>query len=142
MLNVSRRRGFTVTPLYTADVFRRLALAEFPELREEFDEYPELLHLQMAAFARRTQQAKGEADWDTYVRCIRLADTVWRHPDEHLLNALNVSFLEMIDFDGPRGPVAWTYLTPELQHAWRAMQAYLARLATLPHKQKWKDKRR
>src|SRR5690349_19240546 len=96
----------SVTQSYTADDFRRLVLAEFPELLEEFEDFADLLHLQMAVFARRTQLAKGEGDWDTYARCIRLADTLWRRPDEPLLNALNVSYLEMIDFDGPRGPVA------------------------------------
>jgi hypothetical protein len=121
--------SMSVTRLYTADDFRRLALAEFPELREELEEYPDLLHLQMAAFARRTERAKEEGDWDTYARCVRLADTLWRHPDEALLNALNVSYLEMIDFDGARGPVAWKHLSPALQQGWRAMQAYLAELA-------------
>ena len=83
----------------------------------------------MAAFARQTERAKEEGDWDTYARCVRLADTLWRHPDEALLNALNVSYLEMIDFDGARGPVAWKHLSPALQQGWRAMQAYLAELA-------------
>ena len=70
---------------------------------------------------------------------MRLAAELWRRPDEALLNALNVSFLEHLDFDGPNGPEAWGYLSPELQDGWRAMQAYMARLATLtapPRKQR------
>lgn len=70
---------------------------------------------------------------------MRLADELWRRPDEGLLNALNVSLLEHLEFDGIQGEQAWSYLSPELQYAWRAMQAYMARLATLtapPRKQR------
>jgi hypothetical protein len=124
---------------YTHADFVRLALAEFPELREEFEEYPELLHLQMHAFERLMGRAKAAEDWRIYAQGMRLAHELWRRPDERLLNALNVSFLEHLDFDGPSGPDAWHHLSPELQEGWRAMQAYLARLAALaapPKKQR------
>ena len=123
---------------YSADDFRRLALERFPELREEFEDYAGLLHLQMAAFARHTQQAKGDADWDTYEKCIALADELWQRPSHDLLNALNVSFLENLDFDGPRGPVAWEYLSPGLKLGWRSMQRYLEDLTRLPTKKRGK----
>jgi hypothetical protein len=58
-----------------------------------------------------------------------LADTLWRRPSHELLNMLNVSFLEHIDFDGPRGPTAWALLSPELQDGWRVMRAYNERVA-------------
>lgn len=96
---------------YTHDDCVRLTLAEFPELREEFEEDSERLHMQMHAFTRLTQRAKGDGDWATYSRCIRLAHRLWERPDEKLLGALNVSFLEHLDFDGPRGPEAWSLLT-------------------------------
>lgn len=112
-------------PPYTADYFWRMVLEQFPELREDFAEDEGLLHLQMGSFARRTQQAKGEADWDTYKRCVALAAELWKRPDSPLLNALNVSFLEHIDFNGPRGPIAWGYLSLELRRAWQDMQRYL-----------------
>ena len=121
---------------YTHDDLVRLVLADLPELEEEFREDADLMHLQMATFARRIQQAKGAGDWETYKRCIRIADELWRRPDAELLNALNVSYLENLDFDGPRGPHAWGLLTPELQRGWREMQAYLARLAALPTKKR------
>ena len=54
----------------------------FPELQAELDEYPELLHVQMGAFARITEQAKRRGDWPTYQRCIALADALWQAPDE------------------------------------------------------------
>ncbi|HEU4754509.1 MAG TPA: hypothetical protein VFU47_15480 [Armatimonadota bacterium] len=116
---------------FSAEDFVRMALAEFPELREEFEEDSGLLHLQMAAFARLAQRAKGQGDWETYGRCVRLADQLWRRADPELLNALNVSFLEHLDFEGPRGTRAWEILTPALRKGWEDMQAYLDRLGDL-----------
>jgi len=124
---------------YTHADFTRMALAQFPELLEEFDENPDLLHLQMHAFQRLAERAQREGDWTTYGRCMRLAHELWRRPDYDLVNALNVSFLEHLEFRGVQGEVAWTYLTPELQDGWRAMQAYMAQLAELakpPRKQR------
>ena len=116
-----------------------MALAEFPELREEFEQDPGLLHLHMHAFQRLAERAQRVGDWQRYDRCMRVAHELWRRPDDALLNALNVSFLEHLEFRGVQGEVAWTYLTPELQEGWRAMQAYMARLAELakpPRKQR------
>ena len=109
--------------------FVRLAVAEFPSLQDEFAEADGLLHLQMHAFTRLMQRAKGSADWATYKRGVRVAAELWGRPNESLLNALNVSFLEHLDFDGPRGPEAWNRLTSELKHGWEAMKAYNDRLA-------------
>ena len=124
---------------YTHADFVRLTLEQFPELREEFEEYPDLLHAQMHAFERRMGRAKAEEDWAAYRRGMRLAHELWCRPDHALLNALNVSFLEHLDFDGASGPKAWGYLSSELRDGWRAMQAYMTRLAALgapPKKQR------
>lgn len=119
---------------YTRADFIRRALTEFPELREGFDLSEGLLSLQMHNFARLMQEAKGAGDWDRYGRGARLAAELWRRPDAELLRALETSFLENLDFDGPRGPMAWQQLTPELQEGWRAMRGYWDRLNALPPK--------
>lgn len=106
-----------------------MVVSEFPELADEFEEWPDLLHVQMGAFARLTQRALAEGDWETYDRCIRLADRLWESPNSGLENALNVSYLEHLQFDGPRGPDGWQRLTPRLQAAWNEMNAYLENLA-------------
>jgi hypothetical protein len=41
-----------------------------------------------------------------------------------------------LDFNGPRGPKAWSLLTSELQAAWRRITKSNERLAALPHKKK------
>jgi len=127
-----------MTQPFTADDFRHLALEAFPELREEFEDYSGLLHIQMGAFARRAQRAKGQADWDSYARCIAIVERLWQRPDHAVLNAINVSFLEHIDFDGPRGSTAWGHLSPGLKLAWQNMQRYLQDLARPATKTKGK----
>jgi len=110
---------------YNAEDFSRKALAEFPELAEDFEEWAELLHLKMGAFARITQAAMGEGDWEKYDRCVRLVDELLGRTSPDLENALNVSYLEHLDFDGPRGPEAWDPLTSQLQAGWQEMRQYL-----------------
>ena len=104
--------------------FPALALARFPALAEEFADYDGLAYLQMAAVAHLAQRAKGRAAWDEYTAIVRFVDELWGQADEGLHNAINVSFLEHVDFEGPRGPSAWACLPPRLQRAWRAMDAY------------------
>lgn len=115
-----------------------MTLAAFPDLAEEFEEWADLLHLQMGAFAQITQGAKGDGDWEKYDRCIRLADTLFGSATPDLENALNVSYLEHLDFDGPRGPAAWERLTPRLKVGWKEMQRYLEALAAKGRPRKWR----
>ena len=105
--------------------FYRIVTQTFPELQAELDEDPGLLHVQMGTFARFTEQAKVRGDWSTYRQCIALADALWQAPDPGLLNALNVSYLETLSFDGPQGDLAWSHVPPSLRIGWQEMQAYL-----------------
>lgn len=114
---------------YSASDFVRLTLAEFPELRQEFGEERNLLHLQMHAFTRLMRRAMDAGDWATFKRGVYLATQLWNGADKTLLNALNVSFLEHIDFKGDNGPAGWKLLTTDLQHGWKAMDAYNAEVA-------------
>jgi hypothetical protein len=104
--------------------FREAVLAAFPQLNELFEGNDELPHIQIGAFVGLTQRATGGADWDTYERCVHIAHTLFTRASPELEDALYVSFLEHLDFAGPRGPKAWSLLTPELQTAWRRITAY------------------
>jgi hypothetical protein len=114
---------------YSHADFTRMLLAEFPELREEVAEEYGLLHLEMAVFSRHTQAAIDSGDWATLKRCVHLAHELWQRADPALNNALNVSYLEHLEFNPPNGQAAWTRLTRELQHGWKEMQAYWEELA-------------
>ncbi len=123
-----------MTRPYTSNDFARMVVGEFPDLAEEFAESADLSHVQVGAFASFTEAAKTRRDWDAYRRCVNLADELWRHPDAELLSALEVSYLEHLEFEGPLGRQAWKLLPPALQHGWEAMQRYLRDLAQSPHK--------
>jgi hypothetical protein len=127
---------------YTHADFVRLVLGEFPELCEDLAEDDGLLNLQMHGFARLVERARCEEDWAAYDRAMRLAAELWRRPDDALLNALNVSFLEHIEFPGRTGEAAWAHLSPELQNGWRAMHAYMVRAAALPRQKRSPKPRR
>jgi hypothetical protein len=124
-----------MTPLSFSD-FRRAVLDEFPALHEAFAGDDELPYLQVGAFALFTQRAKGQADWDCYRRCVRLADRLLARAAPDLENALYVAYLEHLDFEGPRGSTAWRLLTPALQAAWQRIRNYNEAIASRPGKRK------
>src|SRR4051812_37445153 len=112
--------------------FRRALLAEFPELAEEIELHEKLAYMEMGAFASFTQKAKGEANWDVYGRAVRLASTFLPDADEELRNELHVAYLEHLEFEGPRGPTAWSLLPKNLQRAWHDIIAYNEQLLKKP----------
>ena len=114
---------------YTGADFVSMTVGRFPELREYFEYNEGLHHVQMGDFARLTMEAKGAGNWEKYLACVQLADELWKRPDDYLLNAINVSYLEHLDFDGPKGKKAWDLLPPALRKAWQEMQDYLDDLA-------------
>ena len=114
--------------------FLDTVLKEFPELRGDVDDYDGLLHPEVGAFAQFAQRAKGRADWETYARCVRLIDRLFQNADSELENAILVSFLERLDFEGPRGTAAWKLLSPALQLALKRITAYNERRLALPTK--------
>jgi len=118
--------------------FRAAVLTEFPQLANDFEGDDDLPYVQLGVFAKFTQAAKGRADWDTYERCVRIADRLLARASGDLENALHIAYLEHLDFDGPRGPKAWSLLSPELQAAWRRITRANEKLAALPRKKKKK----
>ena len=122
--------------LFTQSDFLRLAVTAFPDLAEEFEHIGGYWTLQITAFGRRMQQAKGAADWDGYERGVRVITELWPRADDHLSKALSFTLMKALDFDGPRGQLAWDLLPLELQRAWRATRKSLDQLTALPKKAK------
>src|SRR5437867_11888133 len=112
-------------PALTHHDFRRVLLEEFPQLRQEIEDSDGLLHIEMGVFDEHTQRAKGQGDWPTYERCIQLADRMWANPDAALIHALNVSYLEYLDFDGQRRPKACSLVPPLPLAGWTTLIHYL-----------------
>jgi hypothetical protein len=116
--------------------FQQALLAEFPELRPDVESNEGLVHLDVLALGARAQRAKGQADWAVYRRCVGLVERCWASAEPDLRNALAVSFLEHLDFDGPRGPDAWRLLSPTLQAEWQQLTDQMRRVFALPRKAK------
>ena len=131
-----------MTQAYTHSDFVRLVLAEFPELADDFDSVEGMPTLYASIFSERLQRAKGGADWDSYARGIRLIERFWDSPDPALSTALRWRVMKGLDFDGPRGPVAWEYLNPELRRAWESTHKQIEALGALPRKAKAQKGRR
>jgi hypothetical protein len=112
--------------------FLQALLNEFPELHENIDACNGLSYIEMGVFARFAQKAKGLADWDTYGRAVRLAADILPNADKDLRNEFYVSFLEHLDFEGPRGQTAWRLLPVSLQRAWHEIIEYNEQLLGRP----------
>jgi hypothetical protein len=95
--------------------FLALALAEFPNLREEFAEYEDLFHPQMAAFSRVAEKAIERGDFITLKRCYKIVDDTMKSASPSVENAVYVSFLEHLEFNSsPFGADAKRLLPPKL----------------------------
>ena len=119
---------------YSISDLVRLALVQFPELREDLADEQGNVTLQTSIFAQRMQKAKGGGDWDAYRRAVQIVDELWRRPDERLYTAIRLTLMKSLDFDGPRGPQAWSLLSPELQHVWEGTRRHLDSLRVRPPK--------
>jgi hypothetical protein len=76
----------------------------FPNLSQEFHDetWDGLLHLQVAIFARFTQEVIDAQDADALRRCFELAAKFMLQGDEEVDNAMHVSYLEHLDLsNGP-----------------------------------------
>jgi hypothetical protein len=116
---------------FNRDRFIALLTERFPNVAAAIDACARgLLHLEMAALARATQTAIDGQDPDTVRRQFQFIDEVLRQADPDVENAVHVSYLESIRFEGRKaGPIkARELLTPRLRKALAELKEYLARL--------------
>ena len=113
------------------ECFIELLRDRFPEVATAIDDCSQgLLHLEMATLARATQAAIDNQDKTTLVRHFQFVDEVFRDAAPDVENAVNVSYLENLRFEGRKaGPTkARELLTPRLQRALIELEDYLARI--------------
>lgn len=107
-------------------------LAErFPAVAADIDSCAEgLLHLEMGTFARATQKAISGEDVPTVKAHFAFVNEVYRQADPGVKNAVHVSYLERLSFDGRHGKKirARELLSPLLRDALRRLEEYLAEL--------------
>jgi hypothetical protein len=117
-----------ITPIQAVDRIER----EFPEIRDELrdEDWDGLIHLQVSVFGRRLQAAIDDRDHMTFQRACTLFLELFENGDPSLVNALNVSFLEHLDFYDGKRKRQWAYLEmpPKMRSAFDAMVEYNRRL--------------
>jgi hypothetical protein len=117
--------------LIDRDRFIALFAERFPDVAASIDDCSQgLLHLEMATLARATQAAIDQGNCDVVRRYFAFIDEVFRDAAPDVKNAVNVSYLENLRFEGRKaGPTrARQLLTPRLRQALSELEEYLGRL--------------
>jgi hypothetical protein len=116
----------------TPQEFVAAAVEELPEAKEDVESFDGLPYVQIGCLAAIAQRAKGDGNWTKYQQVLNLVDRFLPTADGELSNAIHVSFLEHLDFIGPRGVHAWRLMSPRLQSAWRDIITYNEQLLGRP----------
>ena len=112
--------------------FIAAAVEELPEAQKDVDSFDGLPYVQIGCLAEIAQRAKGDGNWTKYRQVLALVDRFLPIADDELSNAIHVSFLEHLDFIGPRGAQAWKLMTPRLQATWKDIITYNEKLLGRP----------
>jgi hypothetical protein len=113
------------------DRFIAMLAERFPKIFEEIDECRQgLLHYEMGAFSHATQLAISSEDIETVKRHFEFISEVFRLGSPEMKNAVSVSYLEHLSFNGKHGLriKARELLSKQLQDELRELEAHLARI--------------
>ncbi|HKR28034.1 MAG TPA: hypothetical protein VJS11_11290 [Acidobacteriaceae bacterium] len=107
-----------------AIAFKSLVVSRFPALRDDFEEWRDLVHLQISEFLSFTQSAIEAGSLDVVAQCFEIATAALREGDEDLRNAIFVSYLEPLDLRSYAGKRAEELMPLELTQARYAVLNY------------------
>jgi hypothetical protein len=111
----------------------------FPELQEKVNGAWGLLHVEMDVFTSFTQLQIDAGNSDNVAKCFDLANKCFQFGNHKLVNAINVSFLEHLNFEDGKVAKQWAWnLMPEtLRQGYSDIMEYneQLRLARLKDKQ-------
>ena len=106
--------------------------SRFPALSEDLQDetWEGLIHLQVAVFSHLAQDVINSGDRDAWQEVTEVFMDLWRDCTPDVENALNVSFLEHLNFVDGKKKRSWAYQTmPEvMRKAWDEMEDYNRRL--------------
>ncbi|MEM0926837.1 MAG: hypothetical protein AAGJ83_12425 [Planctomycetota bacterium] len=101
---------------------------EFPEISTDLHEeaIEGLLHCQIGEFSRFAQKQIDDNDRETFGRVCRIFLDLFEDADPALENALNVSFLEHLDFSDGKHARSWGYqfMPARMRQAFDDMEDY------------------
>lgn len=118
--------------MYNANLTVRYIEESFPHLAEDLHEpsWDGLLHLQVAVFSRFAQQVIDNHEVKQWGHITQVFQQLWRDCSQDVTNALNVSFLEHLNFSDGRKRRSWAYrsMPQQMQVAWQSMDEYNRKL--------------
>lgn len=102
----------------------------FPQLRSDLNHQYGLLILEVGVFMRFVQTLIDTGDEATLVTALQIADKFLRYGNDHVVNALTVSFLEHLNFKDGKVPRRWAWecMTDALKEQYQAIMAYIDEL--------------
>jgi len=95
----------------------------FPEIRGEINAEEGLLHFEMNVFYRYTQKLINEGSVERVKIAYHIADRYFKLGDSKMQNAIDVSFVECLEFQNTKGNIrewAWKELPCTLKGAYEA----------------------
>lgn len=111
------------------DLFAQMLLERFPAIAADIDDSKSgLLHLEMGQLAKAVQVAISEEDVVAVRAHFQFIDEIYRRSTSEVKNAIHVSYLERLSFDGRHGKriKARQMLSCALQAALKGLEAYNA----------------
>ncbi|WP_456093845.1 DUF7674 family protein [Paludisphaera rhizosphaerae] len=113
------------------EAFIAMLTERYPAVAADIDECARgLLHLEMGMLARAAQSAISDEDTASVKKHFRFIGEVYRRATPEMKNAVHVSYLERLSFDGKHGKriKAREMLSPELRAGLSGLEAYNAEL--------------
>ncbi|WP_139752078.1 DUF7674 family protein [Aeromonas dhakensis] len=103
---------------------------EFPEISEKLREDEGLLHIHIGEFSHHVQSFIDNGNENEFGRVCKLFVELFSSASPELENALNVSFLENLNFTDGKNNRSWAYsaMPPLMRKAWDEMDEYNSKL--------------
>ena len=107
----------------------------FPEIKEEIEEDNGLVHIQIGALERLASTSIEAGNFEILKKAYEFVSDLVRHQkevDSNIINAINVSFLEGLNFQNKNhGEVAKGLLPPILLSMWEAQMEHNRKIGWL-----------
>jgi hypothetical protein len=113
-------------PKITADEFLKYLVKYFPKIREDVldSSINGLIHLQILQLAQYINNSVNVKEFDELKRAINFFEVTVDKVDSVTENALYVSFLEHLDFNGFNETEIKRYLKPNCYETWKRLRGH------------------
>lgn len=97
--------------------FLKALKENFPILEESLNQQNGILHFEVKVFRDFTQRAIIDGDRELFSACVAIVESAYIQGNSKLKNAIDVSFVEELEFRGEAGKYKWAWerLPPPLK---------------------------